>query len=303
MVAGEMIRVLIVGGAGMLGHKLWQVARERFDTFATVRQSATAYAKYGIFDAERLIGHVSAQDFDSVMRVVGNVKPDVVVNCIGVVKQDAGAKDSYTSISINALFPHRLAQLCRTANARLIHLSTDCVFSGRRGFYKEADAPDAEDLYGRTKLLGEVVDENCLTLRTSMIGRELEGSQGLIEWFMSQEGKRVGGYTRAIFSGFTTHALAEIIAGIIERQPNLSGMYHVAAEPINKFDLLSMVKSIFQMKIEIEPNEKFFCDRSLDAERFRQATGFAPPTWQAMIEEMQQDSTPYQKLRRIHADG
>jgi dTDP-4-dehydrorhamnose reductase len=206
------------------------------------------------------------------------------------------------SIAINALFPHHLAKLCQAANIRLIHISTDCVFSGLRGNYQESDVADANDLYGRTKFLGEVSYENCLTLRTSLIGRELEQSHGLIEWFLRQKKKIIHGYTRAVFSGFTTNAFAEIITLIITKYPHMEGIWHVASEPISKFELLSLVKKFHGLDIQIEPDETFVCDRSLNADRFRQTTGFVPPTWPGMIEEMVQDTTPYEALRRSHAN-
>jgi len=296
------LRVLILGGSGMLGHKLWQVLADQFDTYATFRRSFESYTRYNIFDRTRMVGHVSVQDFDSVVRAVATVRPTVVVNCIGIIKQAAAAKDPLLSISINALFPHRLAHLCRAAGSRLIHISTDCVFSGRKGNYVESDVADAEDLYGRTKFLGEVSYDGCLTLRISMIGRELETSHGLIEWFLSQEGKTVRGYKRAIFSGFTTNALAEIIAQIITEHPNMQGVWHVASEPISKFDLLSLVKQVYGLNIQIEPDETVVIDRSLNASRFQQATGFVLPSWLDMLQQMYQDPTPYSELRRSHAN-
>ncbi|HEU4870167.1 MAG TPA: SDR family oxidoreductase, partial [Pyrinomonadaceae bacterium] len=231
------------------------------------------------------------------------VAPDVVVNCIGIVKQDEAAKDRYQSIAVNSLFPHQLARACGTRGIRLIHLSTDCVFSGRRGNYKEDDVADAEDIYGRAKWLGELQYEHCLTIRTSMIGRELSGSHGLVEWFLSQRGKTVRGFKRAIFSGFTTIALSETIGNIIADENGLHGVWHVAADPINKFDLLSMVRQAFQVDIEIVPEESFVCDRSLDDSRFRARTGFEPPSWEQMIDAMARDTTPYEEIRRTHADG
>ena len=284
----------------MLGHKLWQTLAGRFDAYATFRRRPAVYARFEIFDLARAVENVSAQDFDSVVRAVAKVQPEVVINCVGVVKQDAAAKDPLTSIYINSLFPHRLAEVCRAANARLIHLSTDCVFSGKRGSYAESDPSDAEDLYGKSKFLGEVAGEGCLTLRTSMIGRELAGSQGLLEWFLSQQGKSVRGFRHAIFSGFTTQALAEIIAWIIEEHAELQGVWHVAAEPISKFDLLTLIKDTAGLKIKIEPDDTFSCDRSLNAERFRQATGFVPPSWSDMISRLFQDTTPYSEIRRSH---
>jgi dTDP-4-dehydrorhamnose reductase len=295
------MRVLILGGSGMLGHQLWRTFGERLDTRATLRGSPAAYALPSGVDVSRAIGHVSAHDFDGVTRAVAAARPDVVVNCIGIVKQDAAAKDPYQSIAVNALFPHRLAHLCGAAGARLLHLSTDCVFSGRRGNYRETDVSDAEDLYGRSKALGEVDYEHCLTIRTSMIGRELAGMHGLIEWFLAQRGTAVRGFRRAVFSGFTTAALAEVLGDLIEHHPHLHGVWHVAADPINKFDLLSLVQQAFDLDVEIQPDDAFVCDRSLNAERFRRETGFAPPPWPAMIERLAGDASTYERLRATRA--
>lgn len=286
----------------MLGHKLWQSLSTRFDTRVTFRQTPQAYAALGIFDPARSVGQVSAQDFDGVLRAFDTTRPDVVVNCIGIVKQDAAAKDPYQSIAINSLFPHRLAQACGAAGARLIHISTDCVFTGRRGNYKETDTSDAEDIYGRTKLLGETDYEHSLTIRTSMIGRELQGAHGLVEWFLAQEGKTVRGFKRAVFSGFTTAELASIIGEVIANHEKLHGVWHVAADPINKFDLLTLIKDSFALDVTIEQDESFVCDRSLDGGRFRQATGYTAPAWPEMITEMARDRTPYEEIRRNYAD-
>ncbi len=295
------MRILILGATGMLGHKLVQVFSQQFDVYATARNSTAAFAGHPVIDREGLLGNVWVENFDSVVRAIALSKPQCVVNCIGIIKQHHTAKDPLPSISVNALFPHRLAQVCQAAGSRLIHISTDCVFSGRKGNYDESDVADAEDLYGRTKLLGEVSSDGSLTLRTSIIGRELETSHGLIEWFLSQEGKAIRGYKKAIFSGFTTNALAQIIAQIIAKHPNLQGVWHVAAEPISKFDLLSLVKEIYKLNIQIESDEIFLCDRSLNSARFKQATDFIPPPWRDMIDQMYQDPTPYSKLRGDYA--
>ncbi len=286
----------------MLGHKLWQVLSRRFDMHVTLRRSFDSYSRYKLFDRARTVDCVSAEDFPSVVKAFEEVSPTVVVNCIGIVKQAEAARDPLVSIEVNSLFPHRLARLCRTRGIRLIHISTDCVFSGRKGDYTENDFSDAEDLYGRTKFLGEVSDEGCLTLRTSMIGRELETSNGLIEWFLAQEGNTVSGYKRAIFSGFTTNALAEIIAKIITEHTDIHGVWHVASDPFSKFELLSLVKQVYKLNIHIEPDETVVCDRSLNSERFRKVTGFVPPTWHDMIEQMYKDTTPYSQLRRPNAN-
>jgi dTDP-4-dehydrorhamnose reductase len=296
-----MVRTLILGATGMLGHKLTQVLSQQFEVFATVRSSTESLAGNAAIASTQSIANVSVENFDSAVRAIALAKPQCVVNCIGIVKQQLAAKDPIPSIAVNALFPHRLAQVCQAAGIRLIHISTDCVFSGRKGNYLESDVADAEDLYGRTKLLGEVSGDGCLTVRTSIIGRELVASHGLVEWFLSQEGKAIRGYKKAIFTGFTTNALAEILANIIAQHSNLQGVWHVAAEPINKFDLLSLVKDVYGLNIQIEPDEVFVCDRSLKSDRFRQATGFVPPAWPDMIETMYHDPTPYSKLRGNYA--
>jgi dTDP-4-dehydrorhamnose reductase len=296
-----MMRTLILGATGMLGHKLTQVFSQQFEVYATVRSSKEAFADRLVLAQDYLLGNVLVENFDSVVRAIALTKPRCVVNCIGIVKQQLAAKAPLPSICVNALFPHRLAQVCQAAGIRLIHISTDCVFSGRQGNYVESDVADAEDLYGRTKLLGEVSGDGCFTLRTSIIGRELETSHGLIEWFLSQEGKAILGYKNAIFSGFTTNAIAEIIAQMITKHSDLEGVWHVAAEPISKYELLSLVKERYSLNIQIEPDETFLCDRSLNADRFKQATGFVPPPWPDMINQMYHDPTPYSKLRGDYA--
>ena len=295
------MKVLILGGTGMLGHKACQVLAGHFDVYTTVRRDLDSLGQYRLFDPARTRTHVSAEEFQSVVGAIDSVQPAVVVNCVGVVKQAEAAKDPVMSISVNSLFPQRLARLCQDKKIRLIHMSTDCVFSGRKGNCSETDRPDAEDLYGRTKLLGEVEGRGCLILRTSMIGRELETSFGLVEWFMGQEGKAVSGYKRAIFSGFTTIALSEVIARTITEYPDLQGVWHVASEAISKFDLLSLVKEVYGLSIEIEPDESVVCDRSLNCDRFRRATGFIAPNWPDMIRQMYSDPTPYLELRRRNA--
>jgi dTDP-4-dehydrorhamnose reductase len=286
-------RILILGGAGMLGHKLCQLYRGEFETWCTVRSRPRGPDGFEIWDPERTIAGVDATDFDSVARAIADVKPEVVINCIGIIKQLKAAKDPIVSLSINSLFPHRLAILCRAAGARMIHISTDCVFSGRKGMYTEEDVSDAEDLYGRTKFLGEVDGPGCLTIRTSIIGRELRSASGLVDWFLSNRGGKVRGFRKAIYTGFTTQALAKIIAEVICRHPELSGVWQVSSDPINKLDLLTLINRVYQAGIDIEPDDAFYCDRSLDSSRFRAATSFRPPSWPDMISEMHTDPLSY----------
>ena len=291
-------RILILGGAGMLGHKLCQLYRREFDAWCTVRSMPHGPDGFEIWDKDRTIAGVDAVDFDSVARAIAEVQPAVVVNCIGIIKQLTAAKDPIASLSINSLFPHRLANLCRAAGARMIHISTDCVFSGRKGMYAEDDISDAEDLYGRTKYLGEVNYPGSLTIRTSIIGRELHSTSGLIDWFLSNRGGKVRGFRRAIYTGFTTQALAKIIADVIRNHFELSGVWQVSSEPIAKYDLLKLVNEIYRAGIEIEPDDAFYCDRSLNSARFRAAVNFQPPTWPEMITEMYHDPLPYDQWRK-----
>ena len=297
------MRVLILGGAGMLGHKLWQLYKDRFDTWVTVRTDYRDYARFALFDPRRMADGVEACDFDSVVRVLDDVQPQVIVNCIGIIKQLPTAHDPIISLTVNALFPHRLANLCRASQVRLIHISTDCVFNGRQGRYTEDNVSDAEDLYGRSKYLGEVDAPGCLTLRTSIIGRELQTASGLVEWFLSRRGQTVKGYRQAIYSGFTTQALARIIADVIERQPELSGVYQVSSEPITKYNLLQLIRAEMDLPIKIEADDTVRIDRSLNSARFRLATGFTPPAWHEMIREMARDATPYDRWRGIDQAG
>lgn len=290
------MKILILGATGMLGHKLMQVLSKRFDTIGTVRGDALRYKRHPILGDMPLLGDVQAENFDSVIKAVALARPDIIINCIGIIKQHPDAKDPPKSIAINALFPHRLSILCQASDARLIHISTDCVFSGKRGNYLEEDTPDPEDLYGLTKLLGEVTYPGCLTIRTSMIGRELKGRFGLIEWFLSQKNKSVNGFSHAIYSGFTTQVLADLIGNIIKEHPEFSGLWHISSDPISKYDLLNIVNRKLRLEISIRTDEDFRSDRSLNSAKFRDATGFRPPSWEEMVEQMANDPTPYDKL-------
>jgi dTDP-4-dehydrorhamnose reductase len=289
--------VLVLGGTGMLGHKVWQRFRQRFDAWVTVRRETRDDAFDGLFSGERVLRGVTAEDLAAVERVFDVVRPTVVVNCVGIVKQLAAAADPIPSITINALFPQRVAALAQRAGARVIQVSTDCVFSGTRGLYSEDDVPDARDLYGRTKLLGEVSGPGQLTLRTSIIGRELSATTGLLEWFLAHRGGTVKGFTQAYFSGLTTAALAEVIADLIEQQPALGGVYHVVAEPISKYDLLCKLNQAYGAAVLIEPSGDVQVDRTLNGAAFRAATGLESPSWDRMITALTADPTPYEEWR------
>jgi dTDP-4-dehydrorhamnose reductase len=282
------MKLLVLGGDGMLGHQVLSQLRAKYEIYVTLRREQESYESLRLFDARRAYYGVDARSLGALREVVTACRPDAVINAIGIVKQRAEAIDAIQSLEINALLPHRLAVICEAVGARLVHFSTDCVFSGRRGNYLETDVSDAEDLYGRTKFLGEPSGQHCLTLRTSIIGRELNRKSGLLEWLLTQRGT-IKGYTNAIFSGFTTLEMARVIDNILATKALLSGVYHVSSEPISKFDLLTMIRDALGLPVEIEPYGEFKCDRSLDSSRFRKATGYRPPAWKVMVEELAQD--------------
>ena len=283
----------------MLGHKLWQISSERFDTFATVRQDHPNLVEDGRFDPARLRIGVNAQDIETVKQVIEEISPDVIVNCIGVVKQLPSATDPVLTIQVNSLFPHQVAQLSKDYAARLIHLSTDCVFSGRKGMYTENDTPDPTDLYGRSKLLGEVIQQGSLTIRTSMIGREVTKKVGLLEWFLSKDGQRIDGFENVIFSGLSTIALARIIQRVCSDFKNLSGLYHVSSYPINKYELLARLRDKLSLSTDIKAAKQPYSDRSLDSSKFWLGTGLPKPVWEDMLDELATDMAQYQSLSPV----
>lgn len=283
----------------MLGHKAMQLLSKRYDVVGSVRHNPIYYCDHPVLKEFNLVGNVDATDFSTIEYIVQTLRPDIIINCIGIVKQLQEANDPVLSIRLNALFPHLLAQLCVRKGIRMIHMSTDCVFSGKKGDYTEDDIPDASDLYGRTKLLGEVNYPGCLTVRTSIIGRELNTSHGLLEWFFSHQGEKVKGYRKAIFSGLTTNAFSNIIGDLIEYHPNICGTWHVAAHPISKYDLLVQIRDRFHLNIEVEPDDSVIVDRSLNPSKFLKHTGIMIPTWRSMIDQLYHDKTPY-TIKEIH---
>jgi dTDP-4-dehydrorhamnose reductase len=297
------MRILVVGGSGMLGHKLVQRWQDDFDVWTTLRGKFADYERFGIFQSEKTIDSLSVLDTSALAKAVQRIRPEVIFNAVGIVKQVPSARNTVDTLLINSVLPHQLAEIAARSNARFIQISTDCVFEGTRGNYTEDDRPDATDLYGKSKNLGEVIDDNCLTLRTSIIGRELTTSHGLVEWVLSNRGKTVKGFSNAIFSGFPTVVLADIISDLVVDHPNLSGLYHVSSEPINKLDLLTLIKKNYELDIEIEPFADFRIDRSLNSSRFREVTNFQPSPWSEMIELMAADKTPYESWRRSAEAG
>ena len=280
--------ILVLGASGMLGNAVLRVFSESdgFDVLGTVR-SNRALKLLPPSVQQRLISGVDVENVDSLLAVFGQVKPDVVINCIGLVKQLSEAGNPLSAIPINSLLPHRLARVCALSDSRLVHMSTDCVFAGVKGMYSEEDIPDATDLYGRSKLLGEVDYPNAITLRTSIIGHELEGARSLVGWFLSQSGA-VRGFKKALFSGLPTVEVARLIRDFVLPNAQLRGLYHVSADPISKYDLLRLVADAYGKAVDIQADESFVINRSLDSSRFRAITGFQPKPWDDLVQSMKE---------------
>jgi dTDP-4-dehydrorhamnose reductase len=286
--SGMKNKLLVLGITGMLGQTLFRVLGkyDQFEVIGTARDMPRL--KPSVAAEGRVITGVTVENFDTIVSAVADTQPDVLINCIGVIKQLSTASDPLKVIPINALFPHRLAELCRATRTRLIHFSTDCVFSGKRGSYTEKDVPDATDLYGQTKFLGEVSAPHALTIRTSIIGHELNSAVSLIDWFLSQPGP-VKGYASAIYSGLPTAEMARILAEFVFPNPALNGVYHVSSRPISKLELLRFVAEQYGKTTEIIPDSTFVIDRSLDSTRFIKATGYQVPHWNELVKSMHRD--------------
>lgn len=280
------MKVLVLGVSGMLGSAMFRLLGQApgLEVHGTARSPAVM-RHFAAELARNVVAGIDVENPDALAGVFARVRPQVVINCIGLVKQLSDADDPLVALPVNALLPHRLSRLCGLSGARLIHVSTDCVFSGSRGMYRESDESDAKDVYGKSKFLGEVSAPHAVTLRTSIIGHELGSTHGLVGWFLSQEGA-VKGFTRAIFSGLPTVELSRVVRDIVLPRPELSGLYHVASEPISKYDLLRLVAAAYGRQATIEPDNALAIDRSLDPGRFREATGYVAPSWPQLVAAM-----------------
>jgi dTDP-4-dehydrorhamnose reductase len=289
------VKILVLGATGMLGHRAARLLSDRHDVVGTVR---SAYAAAEAFAPRaRFVTGVSVEEPESLIEVVDSVRPDAIVNCIGVVKQRPEAHESVPSIRANALFPHEVAEVCRLAGIRFVHVSTDCVFTGVRGGYTETDVPDATDLYGLSKLLGEVTEvPGAVTVRTSMVGWELRQPTGLLEWFAGRRGERCDGYRKAIFSGLATSDLVDVIEKLCTTWRGIDGLWHVSTDPISKYDLLSALNVELGWDIDITPHDEPSIDRSLDSTRFRRRTGWEPRPWAETVARLAAERAEYERL-------
>lgn len=294
------MRVLVIGGSGMLGHRVLAALAGVFDTFATLREDdPRALRPAGFwrgFGMERLVCGVDAAGIGKVESALLDTRPDAVVNCAGMIRQRPEASDPETAIEVNALLPHRLARLCARSGARLVHVSTDCVFGPVGGPRREWETPDAPDLYGRSKALGEP-GPPAVTLRTSIIGRELARTTGLLEWFLSMRGGRVKGFEGVLWNGLTTRAMADVVRLVLESPDLPGGLYHVSSAPLTKFALLTSIRDRLGLDVEIEPVPVPVENRTLDSASFRRATGWQCPTWPEMLDALAPDVACYDEWR------
>lgn len=282
----KTISVLVVGATGLIGSTVFRALSKSTDltVFGTIRDSADK-AYFSSEHACNLFSGFEASSNQKWLKIFKKIKPNVVINCLGVTKHLEGGGDPLVVIPINAYFPHYLNNICRNYGSRLIHISSDCVFSGNKGGYLESDSPDAGDYYGRSKLLGELTEGPSVTLRTSTIGHELKSTFGLLEWFLRQKGV-CHGFKAAYFSGVPTFELARIIEKYVIPNPQIQGLYHVGGYKISKFNLLTQIADVYGKKIEIIPSSDYRIDRSLNSDRFYKTTGYKPPTWVELIKEM-----------------
>lgn len=292
MAIDNRLRVLIFGANGMLGHKLLQVLSPVYNTYGTVRNRNYDNP---IINKYQLIKGIDLLDDYSIIDAIQKCTPDVVINCIGITDKELCATDWRYAYQVNTTFPHTLYYACQKYGCRFIHISTDCVFDGRKGDYIESDIPEPVDNYGRSKLYGEVVDINALTIRTSFIGKELDSHRGLLEWFLRHKNGAVPGYNKAIFTGFPTITLAKIFRDIIIPS-NITGLYQVACEPINKYQLLKLIDEALELNVKISKYNGFQCDRSLNCRKFIRDTGFSYKPWPVMIAELAEDINSYSKV-------
>lgn len=284
----KAVKVMVLGASGMLGNAVLKTfsGDARFTVSGTARsESARRLLPKSLRDL--VVSGIDVEQYDSLVQAFAQIRPEVVINCIGLIKQLSSANAPLAALPINSMLPHRLARLCAISGARLIHVSTDCVFDGSKGMYLEGDRPDAYDLYGRSKLLGEVDYDNAITLRTSIIGHELNSANALVDWFLTQEGT-VKGFKQAVFSGLPTAELARVIRDHVLPRPGMRGLYHVSAEPINKYELLKLVAEVYSKQIEIVVDDSLKIDRSLNSDRFRGETGYSPASWPELINFMHQ---------------
>jgi dTDP-4-dehydrorhamnose reductase len=281
------MRILILGASGLIGHKLLQELSMDFEVFGTLHKSKDSYGNISLFSGHNIIDNVNVAEFEVLKGILYAVNPDIILNCVGITKRKDEINDSFTALTINSVFPHQLANWAKNKGKRIIHFSTDCVFDGKVGNYDETSLTTAEDIYGRTKALGEIRYDHTLTIRSSFIGQELFGKTELLEWFLSQKGKQIKGFKNTLYSGVSTIFMARAVIKIIINYPNLSGLYNLAPEKaISKYDLICIAREAYDINVDIISDEEHVHLPTLDGSKLRNEICLTIPSWQEMMIEL-----------------
>lgn len=281
------MRILILGVSGLIGHKIFQELSTSFEVFGTLHKSKKLYGNLPLFSEQNVIENINVSEFEILKGVLYAVNPDFILNCVGITKRKTEINNTFEVLTINSVFPHQLANWAKINQKRVIHFSTDCVFDGKIGNYRETSLTTAEDVYGRTKALGEINYKHTLTIRSSFIGQELFGKTELLEWFLAQNGKQIRGFTNTLYSGVSTTFMARIVKNIISNFPNLSGLYHLATDkPISKYELLCLAKEAFNVNVDIIPEDEHVHLPTLDASKLKRKINLIVPGWKEMMNEL-----------------
>ena len=285
------MRILILGADGMIGHKIAQ-SLEDFELILASRKSISLKS-IGIIKGKMVLHNLIT---DSLDLLLDSTTPDIIINCAGITTR-RGVEDNIVNTGLlNSELPHKLDSWANLNSKKLIHFSTDCVFSGNRGNYLDNDFADADDIYGKSKALGEVDSPNTLTLRCSMIGRELYNFTELFEWLLKNKNKKIEGYSNTFYSGITTVRMGIILNQILKKNLNLSGIYNISSTPISKFDLLIKLSNAFNLNVEVKQNTNNKSNKVLISEKFTEITGIYPPNWDDLISEFKEDCEKYKSL-------
>ena len=291
-------KIFVLGATGMLGHKMCQVlsGADEFYVYGGLRGRAEAVKALPFFQDTDLVGGLDVNDWGRAKDSIANLKPDVIVNCVGLTTRKIDPAASAQVVELNALLPHRLAHLATDLGARMIHFSTDCVFQGGAGPYAVDHPKDAQDLYGMSKALGEVDAPGCLTIRSSIVGREIRGFTEFFEWIFSQKGQGVSGFTKALYNGLTTKFMAELVRDLILQSPDIRGILQIGSQPASKAQLIQQVSDIFDLGITVNSVDQGK-DKTLQTQVAQQDIGFQPPTWAELISDLKRENHLYEGIQ------
>ncbi len=288
------MKILILGVSGLIGHKLFQELSASFEVYGTLHKKKEQYGNLPMFSTPNIIENIDVVDFEILRGVLYAVNPDVILNCVGITKRKIDNKTIKKVLQVNAVFPHQIADWAKKNHKRVIHFSTDCVFNGKEGNYNEMSLTNAEDIYGRTKALGEINYKHTLTIRSSFIGQELFDRTELLDWFLAQEGKQIKGFVNTCYSGVSTTFMARVVEKIIVNYPKLNGLYQLATEkPISKYELLSIAKEVFDVNVDITPDDKHTHKPTLDASKLKSKLNLQVPSWNEMLSELAKNKSFY----------